>query len=279
MKIKKIKKINQRREPDSMSNIQNDNRVGNIYADAVISHLSVEKKTFFVKEKDGEVVTLIFPVGMRSLPAVNVILSILPGGKCDMSLCVGNGKNLSNGYRTVLMDILNRLNDMYAFASFSMDNSDGEIRMTMNFYVDNHNTGEMVERYIYTFSNICEDGIPEILKVLWNDKKDKENSNNEIDEEIDYSDEYGDDEEYGDYGDDEDYDFEGEYDGSSGLDLEFEENYIDESEVEDGVTEDDEGSDDNEDIFEELFIHDEASDADEKEETERKPKKRKKVEP
>lgn len=162
--------------------------VRNTFAEDIVLFLKNNNRRFFTENREDGRITFIFPVGLSNIPTLNLVLSVYPTGKCDMVSNVGNGKELTDHYYKLMLEKLCDLTNNFAFTSFSMDREYGDIRISMNFYVNDCQTGEMIERYIYTFSSICEDTIPEILTILWDNNyyiKEKEESDDNIDNELD----------------------------------------------------------------------------------------------
>lgn len=162
--------------------------IRNTFAENIVLFLKNNDRRFFTENREDGRITFILPVGLNNIPTLNLVLSVYPTGKCDMVSNVGNGKELTDLYRNLMYEKLCDLNNRFAFTSFSMDREYGDIRISMNFYVNDCMTGEMVERYIYTFSSICEDTIPEILTLLWDNNfyaKEKDESDDNIDNDLD----------------------------------------------------------------------------------------------
>ena len=190
-----------------------------------------EKKLRFFGSKNDYGYSLFIPMNLKNIPGVNVVLDIAESGKCSAYCTIAKG--IDSTLQLKLFSQINRANNSFAFASFSFE-EDGDLLVSMNFYVNKEAPGKMAFEYIMTFFSIIDDAIPAFLPTIWEYRFDSQ-----MESSIEETDDYD------DFSYDKD-DFDEEAYNEDDLDEEFD--YFADSEDDDSASDEDDST-----FYEELF--------------------------
>jgi len=182
----------------------------------IIEEYFTEKGLKFFKKENENFHTFFIPMGLKNIPSTIVILEMNDDNKCSAYCTIADG--VDTAIQKDLFTKVNRANNDIAFASFSFDKDD-DLMVSVNFYLNDHNPGEMAMNYVMVLFNIIDEVAPDFLSSIWALQKEAElikNFNPIVDESDDLNnliDEFEDDDDFYDDFDepDENEDFEFEF--------------------------------------------------------------------